>query len=163
MAGWGITAGAADAVAPVNKTKATSKSVRTASAYTGIRLASWYESTVRPTAPPVSRSPFGAREIIMNLKVLAPALLLGAAILSTSVPALAQQYHQGYTHTNGYAHSNGYTHGNGYARGNGYGYGYGNGYTYYGGHRYWHHHRAYWHNNAWGYYAPSGIFISIPL
>ncbi|MGD0051834.1 MAG: hypothetical protein ABSD03_08440 [Vulcanimicrobiaceae bacterium] len=103
----------------------------------------------------------------MKLTILAPALALGAALLATSVPALAQQqYHNGYTHTTTtYAHSNnGYRHYNnsGYHGGNGYAYS-GGGYTYYGGHRYWHHHRAYWHNNAWGYYGPSGIFISIPL
>jgi hypothetical protein len=115
----------------------------------------------------------------MKLTILAPALALGAALLATSVPALAQQQYHHTTsaaHSHGYAHSNAYAHNSGYRgsnsgyRGGNAGYAYagggGGGYTYYGGHRYWHHHRAYYRNGQWGYWAPQGgaqIFISIPL
>jgi hypothetical protein len=57
-----------------------------------------------------------------------------------------------------YAH---YSYGGNY---NGYRPGYsGNGWAYTGGVHYWHRHHAYWRNNVWGYYGPSGIFITIPL
>lgn len=47
---------------------------------------------------------------------------------------------------------------------NGYRPGYsGNGWAYTGGVHYWHRHHAYWQNGVWGYYGPSGIFITIPL
>ncbi|HTW84602.1 MAG TPA: hypothetical protein VMD91_11075 [Candidatus Sulfotelmatobacter sp.] len=100
----------------------------------------------------------------MKLFSLAPAVALGAALIAYGAPASAQQYnhHRGYTHTTvTRSYHSGYRYGGTY---NGYrpGY-YGNGWTYSGNYHYWHHHRAYWRNGAWGYYGPSGLWISIPL
>ena len=102
----------------------------------------------------------------MKLSLLAPAAALGATLLATGAPAMAQQYHHGGSYTRGYTRASGYSYRGGrtayrgsYYNGGGY---YGGGY-YNGPYRYWHGHRAYWYNNAWGYWTPAGIWISIPL
>ncbi|MGD1066187.1 MAG: hypothetical protein ABR975_05170 [Vulcanimicrobiaceae bacterium] len=115
----------------------------------------------------VSLAAFSGNTVGMKLSLLAPAIALGAALISSGAPASAQNYHGGYNH--GYNHGTRATvrYGGGYRYGgyyNGYRPGYsGNGWAYSGGYHYWHHHRAYWNNGAWGYYGPSGLWISIPL
>jgi hypothetical protein len=115
----------------------------------------------------------------MKLAFLTPALALGVTLFLSGAPASAQDQHHGATH--GAAMRGGAMHGNAmrgnamrrptgytnYRYGgtyNGYRPGYsGNGWAYTGGVHYWRHHRAYWRNGVWGYYGPSGLWISIPL